>query len=403
MAKANNTSLLEPLRKFFQTEQASGIVLIVCTLFSIILANSGAGEGYIEFWNTHIGIYAGNFSLDHSILHWVNDGLMVVFFLVVGMEIKREVVQGELSTFRKAILPVLAALGGMVVPALLYAFFNAGGVYQHGWGIPMATDIAFALGVLALLGGRAPMALKIFLMALAVIDDLGAILVIAIFYNQGVILSNLIIALSVFVLLLILNRFRVTNLIPYLVGGLVMWYFMHSSGIHATIAGVLLAFTIPMRSANPDYSPLISLEDTLHSFSSFFVMPLFALANTAIVISGDLGEIFSSDLNHGIMAGLVFGKVIGIVGFTYLAVRTGLAVLPSKATWGKITGLGFLGGIGFTMSIFISVLAFNEPEHQTQAKVSILAASLLTGLIGYFLLHQTTSPGKKPAKADGGK
>lgn len=382
------------LRKFFQTEQASGVVLIVCTLFSIILANSGAGEGYLAFWNTHIGIYAGNFTLDHSILHWINDGLMVIFFLVVGLEIKREVVQGELSTFRKAILPVLAALGGMLVPALFYALFNIGGVYQHGWGIPMATDIAFALGVLSLLGGRAPMALKIFLMALAVIDDLGAILVIAVFYNQGVVLSNLILALSIFVLLLILNRLKVTSLIPYLIGGIFMWYFMHSSGIHATIAGVLLAFTIPMRSASPNYSPLMDLEGKLHSFSSFFVMPLFALANTAIIISGDLGEIFSTDLNHGIMAGLVVGKVIGIVGFTYLAVVTGLAALPSKATWSKIIGLGFLAGIGFTMSIFISVLAFDEPEFQTQAKVSILAASLIAGLIGYTILRRTTSPAK---------
>ncbi|QEC53214.1 sodium/proton antiporter (NhaA family) [Anseongella ginsenosidimutans] len=383
--------ILKPFLKFLRTEQASGVILICCTVFSIIMANSGAGEGYLEFWETHIGIYAGAFSLDHSILHWINDGLMAIFFLVVGMEIKREVAQGELSSFKKALLPVIAALGGMLVPALLYVLFNSGGAYQHGWGIPMATDIAFALGVLSLLGGRAPMSLKVFLMALAVIDDLGAILVIAIFYNQGVVLPNLIIALGIFVLLLILNRLKVTSRIPYLLGGIVMWYFMHSSGIHATIAGVLLAFTIPMKSADPGYSPLVELEGNLHSFSSFFIMPLFALANTAIVISGDLGEIFGSDLNHGIMAGLVFGKVIGIVGFTYLAAKTGIAVLPSKATFGKMAGLGFLGGIGFTMSIFISVLAFTEPEFQTEAKVSILAASLISGLLGFFILKNASA------------
>lgn len=378
------------------------MILICCTLFSLIMANSGAGEAYIAFWDTHIGLYVGDFSLDHSILHWINDGLMAIFFLVVGMEIKREIVQGELSSFKKALLPVLAALGGMVVPALLFAFFNTGGPYQHGWGIPMATDIAFALGVLSLLGGRAPMGLKIFLMALAVIDDLGAILVIAIFYNQGVEVPNLMIALGIFLALLILNRLKVSSLIPYLIAGLGMWYFMHSSGIHATIAGVLLAFTIPMKSRNPARSPLIELEGNLHRFSSFIIMPLFALANTAIMLSGDVGEIFMTDLNHGIMAGLILGKVIGIVGFTYLAVTTGLAVLPTKATPGKMIGLGFLGGIGFTMSIFISVLAFAEPEFQSQAKVSILVASLLSGLIGYTILRKTTRPTSDPGEDDDG-
>lgn len=394
-ATSKSVRVFQPFRDFLRTEQASGVILIICTLFSIIMANSELGEQYLEFWETHIGFYWGSFSLEHSLLHWINDGLMVVFFLVVGMEIKREIVKGELSSFKKAILPVLAALGGMIVPALLYTFFNLGGPYQHGWGIPMATDIAFALGALALLGTRAPLSLKVFLMALAVIDDLGAILVIAVFYSQGIVVQNLLIALGVFLFLLILNRLKVSSQIPYLLGGLVMWYFMEASGVHATIAGVLLAFTIPMKSGYANFSPLEDLETELHSFTSFIVMPLFALANTAIIISGDIGEIFSSDLNHGIMAGLVFGKVIGIVGFTYIAVKTGIAALPSKATLGKIIGVGFLGGIGFTMSIFISVLAFKEPEFQTEAKVSILAASFIAGLIGYFILRSATSKNER--------
>lgn len=375
------------------------MILIVCTVLSITLANSGAGAAYMKFWQTHLGIYWGSFSLDHSLLHWVNDGLMAVFFLVVGMEIKREIVKGELSSFKRAILPVLAALGGMLVPAFLYSLFNMGGPYQHGWGIPMATDIAFALGALSLLGSRAPFGLKVFLMALAVIDDLGAILVIAIFYNQGVVMQNLLVALGIFVFLLILNRLKVSSLIPFLLGGLVMWYFMHESGVHATIAGVLLAFTIPLKARDSDFSPLEDLEIKLHSFTSFAIMPLFALANTAILIEGNIGDILMSDLNHGILAGLVFGKVIGIVGFTYLAVRLGIATLPSKATLGKVIGVGFLGGIGFTMSIFISILAFKEPQFQTEAKVSILIASFISGLIGYFILRKTTSPKPEPGKA----
>src|SRR3546814_10339357 len=235
---------------------------------------------------------------------------MVVFFLVVGMEIKREIVKGELSSFRKAILPVLAALGGMIVPALLYILFNKGGIYQHGWGIPMATDIAFALGALALLGSRASLSLKIFLMALAVIDDLGAILVIALFYSQGIVMQNLVIALSIFFILLILNRLRVSSQIPYLFGGLIMWYFMEASGVHATIAGVLLAFTIPMKSPYSNFSPLEDTESELHRLTSFVIMQFFALANTAIVIGGDLGALFNRYINLGFMAGRVFGKII---------------------------------------------------------------------------------------------
>src|SRR5690606_28780856 len=269
--------------------------LICCTVFSIAMANSAFGDTYLKFWETHVGLRWGRFSLGHSLLHWVNDGLMGIFFLVVGMEIKRELVKGELSSFRKAILPVLAALGGMLAPALFFALFNEGGIYQQGWGIPMATDIAFALGALALLGSRVPLSLKVFLMALAVIDDLGAILVIAVFYNHGVVLQNLVIALAIFLFLLILNRLKVSSRIPYLMVGVAMWYFMQASGIHATIAGVLLAFTIPLQSGRAGFSPLEDLSVKLQSFTGFIIMPLFALANTAIIINGDIGTIFSSD------------------------------------------------------------------------------------------------------------
>lgn len=388
--------VFQPFRDFLKTEQSSGIILLISAVFSMVATNFIWGEDYVHIWHTPVAFHIGEIiNMKYPLEHWINDGLMVIFFLVVGLEIKRELVEGELSSFRKAILPVVAAIGGMIVPAALYTAFNLGGEYQHGWGIPMATDIAFALGIMALLGSRVPLSLKVFLTALAVIDDLGAILVIAIFYSQGVIMQNLLISLGIFAFLLILNRLKVSSLVPYLLGGVAMWYFMHESGVHATIAGVLLAFTIPIKSPYSDVEPLEDLEHTLHPFTSFIVMPVFALANTAILLGGDMGDIFMTDLNHGIMSGLIAGKVIGIFGFTFIAVKLGIATLPTNSTWGKIAGVGFLGGIGFTMSIFISNLAFKgEGLFQTEAKVSVLLSSLIAGILGYIILSRTRVPEK---------
>ena len=362
---------------FFQNEKSGGIVLILATLASVILANSGAAGSYIHFWETNL---AG-----HSITHWINDGLMAIFFLMIGLELEREVYIGELSNFKEATLPIMGALGGILVPAGIYLLLNAGTQNQNGAGIPMATDIAFALGVLLLLGSRVPTALKVFLTALAVIDDLCAILVIAIFYSKGIDVTNLFISLGFFVALLILNRMKVYFLLPYIIGGVAMWYFMLNSGVHATISGVLLAFAMPFQKGE-EGSLSYKLQNWLHFPVVFLILPLFALANTAIPITGTFSELVSQKYTLGIGLGLLLGKPLGVSLFSWLSVKLKWASLPKGIQWKQIIGVGILAGIGFTMSIFITMLAFTEAVLINNSKLIILISSLLAGIIGFYVL-----------------
>jgi NhaA family Na+:H+ antiporter len=369
--------------EFLESEKTGGIILVFCTVVSIITANSFLGEWYVHFWHTHVNLSFSFISLDYSIQHWINDGLMAVFFLLVGLEIERELYAGELKNFRNALLPIFAALGGMVVPAAIHFLFNHGTPAQGGIAIPMATDIAFALGVLSLLGSRVPVSVKIFLTALAIIDDLGAIVIIAIFYSKGLSLMYLGLAGGLFVFLLALNRLRFRRLSVYLVLGVFMWYCMLKSGVHATIAGVLLAFAIPFM--GDDDNPSYALQHFLHRPVAYLVLPLFALANTAIVISaGNAGTLLSGN-SLGIILGLLTGKPLGILLFTFLAVYLKFSDLPQDMRWRGVLGVGFLGGIGFTMSIFIANLAFTENAMIQGSILSVLMASLLAGMIGFTL------------------
>ena len=365
---------------FFESEKAGGLVLLVCTVISLILANSAISEDYLSMWHYQIG--------KHSAEHWINDGLMAIFFLLIGLELEREVYIGELSKLKDAILPLSGALGGMLIPALIYFAFNIGTETQSGIGIPMATDIAFAIGILSLLGKRVPLSLKVFLTALAVIDDLGAILLIAVFYTKTIYFTNLIISLSIFGVLLIMNRLKVTNLILYLVGGIFMWYFMLNSGVHATITGVLLAFAIPFGNGNPK-TISYQLQHWLHHPVAFIIIPLFALSNTAIVIGSDWIDNFGKPYSLGIIFGLALGKPIGILTFCFVAVKLKLSSLPNDMNWRSLAGVGFLGGIGFTMSIFITLIAFEDNQLINNAKFMILIASLLSGVIGFVWLMKS--------------
>ncbi|SHG51183.1 sodium/proton antiporter, NhaA family [Flavobacterium fluvii] len=367
-------------KDFFESEKSSGLVLIGCTVISLVLANSVFGSTYLHFWHTNLG--------GQPIEYWINDGLMTIFFLLIGLELEREVYKGELSNIKKALLPIFGAIGGMLVPAALYLSFNYGTNTQSGAGIPMATDIAFALGILSLLGNRVPTSLKIFLTALAVIDDLGAILVIAVFYTKALFWDNLLIALGIFGFLLILNRLKVRNLIPYLIGGVIMWYFMLHSGVHATITGVLLAFAIPFGNGNKESTSYI-LQHFLHKPVAFIILPVFALANTAIVLSSNMGEVLVQHYSIGIALGLIVGKPLGIFALSFLAVKLGICNLPSDLNWKSIIGVGFLGGIGFTMSIFVTLLAFDDATIINNAKFIILLSSLAAGTIGFFSLKLT--------------
>ncbi|GAA0551713.1 Na+/H+ antiporter NhaA [Chitinophaga japonensis] len=370
--------LLSPIYEFFKDSRAVGIVLIICTIISLVAANSPYQAQYLQFWATEVHSPDG-WHLPHTLLHWINDGLMVFFFFLVGMEIKRELTVGELSSIRKSMLPALAAVGGMVCPALIFVAFNAGTGHVHGWGIPMATDIAFSLGILSLVGKRVPVNLKIFLMALAIIDDLGAILAIALFYTDHLQMLYLLIGAGMLALLIALNLFKVQRLILYIIPGIVLWYCVFNSGIHATIAGVLVAFCIPL----PKISAFVH---NLHDPVNFLIMPIFALANTAIVFPENLGQAFSSHVSYGILAGLVLGKPLGIFLFSFAATRFKLAALPQQTTWMQLLGAGMIAGIGFTMSIFISTLAYKEAELQIISKMSVMAASLLAGVAGYLFL-----------------
>ena len=369
----------ELFKEFFHSEKAGGLVLIGCTILSLIITNFFAGEAYGDFWHMNIS--------GLSLEHWINDGLMAIFFLLIGLELERELYIGELSKLKDALLPIFAALGGMLIPAGIFLLLNFGSPTSSGAGIPMATDIAFALGVLSLLGNKVPLSLKVFLTALAVIDDLGAIMVIAIFYSKSIVLTNLLISLGVFAALLVLNRLKVFQLWLYLIGGIVMWYFMLQSGVHATITGVLLAFAVPFGNGD-ERSPSFKLQHILHYPVAFVILPIFALANTAIQIRGDNISSFDEPYMLGIALGLIVGKPLGILIFTILGEKLGLCKIPEDLNRSKILGAGFLGGIGFTMSIFIALLAFEESVMINNAKLVILLSSLVAGYIGLMWLKK---------------
>ncbi|RRT87008.1 Na+/H+ antiporter NhaA [Empedobacter falsenii] len=370
-------------QKFIHSQTSGGITLIFCTLFSLIVANSMFADSYQSLW--HLDLFG------HSFAHWINDGLMAIFFFLIGLELKREMLIGELSNVKKAILPIFAAVGGMLVPAGIFAALNYGTDTINGFGIPMATDIAFAVAVITMLGKRVPMSLKVFLTALAVIDDLGAILMIALFYPNPELpfdITQFGIAMGVLALLFGLNRMKVNTIIPYIIGGIIVWWFMLHSGIHATIAGVLVAFTIPF---NKDQSKSLcaKAEHFLHLPVAFIILPLFALANTAITIDGGGFSHFSFPLAAGIFLGLVVGKPIGVTLATFIAVKLGLSELPTAVNFKRVFGAGMLAGIGFTMSIFVSILAFKDPDYVNEAKLMILVASVAAAVFGFFYLKRT--------------
>ncbi len=380
--RATSNGLRSLFSDFFQSEKSSGILLIGCTVFSLLLANSAWGTAYHHLWETPIGPYSLEF--------WINDGLMAVFFLLVGLEIEREIYIGELSSPKQAILPIVAALGGMLVPAAIHFALNEGSPAAAGFGIPMATDIAFALGILSLAGKSVPLSLKIFLTALAIIDDLGAILVIAIFYTQELSLPDLFIALGIFISLFVLGKLGMRRLIFFLVPGAFMWYFMHASGVHATISGVLLAFAIPFGGTGQE-SPSYRLQHALHYPVAFGIVPLFALANTGIPLEPAFYNSLFSLNSLGIIGGLFLGKPIGILSFCWLSVKSGWGALPNKVGWKQLLGAGLLAGIGFTMSIFITLLAFEDIQMVNDSKIAILTASLLAAVIGLLYLRRVGS------------
>ncbi|MFD2244881.1 Na+/H+ antiporter NhaA [Pontibacter ruber] len=437
--------IIHPLQEFVEAEAFSGILLMAVTVAALAWANSPWGESYINTWNTYFTIAFGEHGLSKPAILWINDGLMAIFFFVVGLEIKREILTGELASFRNAAFPVVAAIGGMLVPAGIYYLLNQNTGSAGGWGIPMATDIAFALGILTLLGNRVPLPLKLFLLAFAIVDDIGAVLVIAIFYTSEVNFLALYIGTLVFGVLLVLNALGVRSIWIYVLLGIILWVAFLKSGVHATIAGILLALTIPARSKtteqefitstdnvlgelhavhmikNPDLSeeeeateedfqaavhtieanceealsPLRRLEHSMHPWVAYLIMPVFALSNAGLLIDADLLNEFNNPVVLGIILGLVLGKPIGIILFTWLASVTGLAAKPASISWGQVTGAGLLGGIGFTMSIFIANLAFEDSVYLATAKLGILSASLIAGLLGYLLLVFATK--KTPA------
>ncbi len=430
--------IVSPFEEFIHKETASGLLLMVCALLALLLANSFLAPSYQHFLHMPISLQVGDWVLEKSLAHWINDGLMALFFFVVGLEIKREILVGELSDPRQASLPIIAAIGGMVVPALIYVAFNFGGEGLHGWGIPMATDIAFAVGVMALLGGRVPKALFTFLVALAIVDDLGAVLVIALFYTEDIALGALGMVAVLFAVLMLFNRAGVRHPLPYIIVGAFLWLAMLKSGVHATLAGVLTALTIPARpkyeprrfselvrnlmdrfdaSYKPGESimkneaqrsilqtlengvqrvetPLQRMEHSLHFPVAFVIIPLFALANAGIPLHLDqLSASLAHPITQGIIAGLIFGKVIGIAGFSWLALKFGIGSLPEGTRFSQIIGVALVGGIGFTMSIFIGELAFaGDQEALLMAKTGILFASLVAGVAGYLWLRMASKP-----------
>lgn len=378
--------LSQYFKAFFESNQSSGVLLISCVSLALLIANSSLGNSFQSLLDIQIGFE--DLHLNYSVSTWINDGLMAIFFLLVGLEIKRELLEGELSSFKNASLPIFAAIGGMVIPAVIYSVFNSGTDYSNGWGIPMATDIAFSLAIISMLGKKVPASLKIFLAALAIVDDLGAIVVIAIFYTEQIHWIYLLLSIGIVAFLFILNYFKVKKLIFYIIPGLFLWYFLHHSGIHATIAGVLLAFTIPTNESDVIISPLEKLEHSLHYPVSFIIMPIFALTNTNIAFNNNMVDGLFSNLGLGIIGGLVLGKLIGINLFSWIAIKLKISSLPQNSSWNQMIGVGLLAGIGFTMSIFIALLSFkNEIDFQDEAKFAILIASVLAAVSGYSVLN----------------
>ncbi len=428
------SGLLGGFAEFLSLEIAGSVVLLCATVLALVIANSPAHTAFESLLHVEIGMHIGQWSFEQSLKHWIDDGLMAVFFFVIGLEVKREVVVGELSKPRQAMLPILAAVGGMLVPAVIYLSFNAGGAGARGWGIPMATDIAFALGVLAVLGSRAPASLKLFLTALAIADDIGAILVIALFYTSGISLGWLAAGVLLLGVLLLLNRFRIDATMPYALIGLGVWLCFLNSGVHATIAGVLVAFTIPTRAKMEPLafvslardeleaiedadapeahlldddvqqshayeigrcsafisSPLQRMEHGLHPFTTFVVLPLFALANANLRLVGlDVAALLVQPVTLGIFFGLLVGKPVGIVAFSWMAIKARVADLPAGLTWRHMVGAGILGGIGFTMSLFVANLAFTDPILLDEAKLAVLFTSVVAGAAGFVFLRAT--------------
>jgi Na+:H+ antiporter, NhaA family len=381
-----------PFRWFFKLESASGLILLIAAVIALILSNTSLSNLYFNVLNAHLLIGTQNFGLDLSVLHWINDALMAIFFFVVTLEIKREFIHGELSKPKKALLPIIGAVGGMTVPALIYIIINfETGYTLRGWAIPSATDIAFSIGVLSLLGTRIPLSLKVFLVALAIIDDLGAIIIIAFFYSTELNYMYLLFMLISFIGLLLLNKLNIKKFTPYLLLGILLWYFTHGSGIHSTISGVLLAASIPHRNSDKDYSLLMKLEHLLSPYVAFGIMPLFALANAGVKLENFSINILFEPVPLGILCGLFFGKQIGVFLFSYVSVKLKLAEMPSNSNWIKFYGVGILTGIGFTMSLFVGNLAFVDYQNNLDGvKIGVLVGSTLSALVGYFLLFIAT-------------
>ncbi len=385
----NNIS--KPFKWFFKLESASGLVLLFAAILALIISNSGLAELYFSILNEYLFIGINNFGLKLSVLHWINDALMAIFFFFVTLEIKREFIQGELSNIKQALLPIIGAVGGMLVPALFYVFINFGDSETlNGWAIPSATDIAFSLGVLSLLGKRVPLSLKVFLTALAIIDDLGAIVIIALFYSGDLSIKYLSLMLLAFIILLVINKFNIKKFLPYLIVGIFLWDFTHNSGIHATIAGVLLAMTIPHRKKDKDFSLLINVEHAISPYVAFGIMPLFAFANAGVSLEGLSLSSLLDKVPLGILLGLFIGKQLGVFLFSYISIKLKVAQMPNNSNWFNFYGVGVLTGIGFTMSLFVGNLAFVENmQYMDGVKIGVLTGSLLSTLFGYFLILLT--------------
>ncbi len=383
--------LSKPFKWFFRLEAASGLVLLFAAIIALIISNSFLSEVYFSTLNKYLFIGINNFGLKLSVLHWINDALMAIFFFFVTLEIKREFLQGELSNIKQALLPIIAAVGGMLVPALFYVFVNLGDSETlNGWAIPSATDIAFSLGVLSLLGKRVPLSLKVFLTALAIIDDLGAIVIIALFYSGDLSITYLSLMLLAFIILLVINKFNVRKFLPYLIIGIFLWDFTHNSGIHATIAGVLLAMTIPHRKKEKDYSLLIKIEHAISPYVAFGIMPLFAFANAGVSLEGLSFASLLDKVPLGIVLGLFLGKQLGVFIFSYVSIKLKVAQMPNNTSWYNFYGVGVLTGIGFTMSLFVGNLAFVENmQYMDGVKIGVLTGSLLSTVFGYFLILLT--------------
>ena len=383
--------ITKPFRWFFKLEAASGLVLLFAAIIALLISNSSLSNLYFSTLNEYLFLGINEFGLKLTVLHWINDVLMAVFFFFVTLEIKREFLQGELSNIKQALLPIIAAVGGMLVPALIYVYINFGDSQTlNGWAIPSATDIAFSLGVLSLLGKRVPLSLKVFLTALAIIDDLGAIVIIAIFYSGDLSIKYLLLMLLAFIILLLINKFNIKKFLPYLIAGIFLWDFTHNSGIHATIAGVLLAITIPHRKQEKDFSLLIKVEHSISPYVAFGIMPLFAFANAGVSLEGLSFSSLLDKVPLGIVLGLFVGKQLGVFIFSYVSIKLKIAQMPNNSNWFNFYGVGILTGIGFTMSLFVGNLAFIENmQYMDGVKIGVLTGSLLSTLTGYFLILLT--------------